>query len=322
MVIFKKRAVKFPNIEKMVREAKAKYREGQKFSSWKCKQSKTVFCNLIFLLLTVWTHNDVPGFLKYFSASCQRLYRGNCLPGFFFLRSPHVNTLDFLSLRNDLPPKLSQDVKTEHEMAILATARFSLLELRKARISIGWKKYHLFRQLSKSHQRTIKRVKERRKTACSPEVIRSVEEFVFARSNPSTVFLTVPSLFQTELFLFRFVLESKRFAFLDGKFPLLDRDTIDVETMEKEEDEEDEEEKKHAEFVAVFLSLKSMDVEEGDHSFLNDFSHCSFKDISTDNSADNQVEMEEGSEVVFSFVLFEFLCTAACQICCRKGRFE
>ena len=118
---------------------------------------------------------------------------------FFFpsskLRNP-IDLFQFSSLRR----KTLADSENEHNLAILATARFSLPELRRARIRMGKTKYQLLRRLSKPHQRRYYHGTSRGRTVCTQAVIKSVEDFVVPLSNPSTVYLTVPSLW-TYLFV-------------------------------------------------------------------------------------------------------------------------
>jgi hypothetical protein len=74
----------------------------------------------------------------------------------------------------------------------------------------------------------------------------------------------------------------KRYAFINGDFPLVDRDSLNTETVEVEED--DKEKLKNDEIYAVFASMmEENETEKDEDAFQNEFSHCIFEDISGDD---------------------------------------
>jgi hypothetical protein len=89
-----------------------------------------------------------------------------------------------------------------------------------------------------------------------------------------------------------------RWAFVDGKFPLIDRDSLN--SVNKEEQEELSEEDKA--LLSLFLSLKknSEDTDDGndesDEDFVNNFSHATFEDIT----------VGENEPMVFLIITFVF----------------
>jgi hypothetical protein len=187
-------------------------------------------------------------------------------------------------------------------MAILAISRFKLPELRQAGIRMGKGKYQLLRRLGKRHQLGRPATKcFHRKTKATQEAIKSVENFAYGVSNPSTVYLTVPGLCYFLHFSINTSLVKDRWAFVDGVFPLLDREALKPVTEEEEKISDEEKE-----VLLLFLSLKREseddkkmngdDDDPGDaelEAFYDDFSHATFEEITME---------ENGRKVCFSFL--------------------